>query len=461
MLTLRFGVQADMRTSAYITPSVATSLGSIVGIDTRSGSQIVANTSKGGSVVLTGKFHFSNPSDLADSHVSGVAFFSPGHHLLIDVSNVSDVSYNDVGNREQPARMLSYLLRDAHLGYAVYGIGTDDTLIGLAGPDRLYGGAGNDVLSGAGGNDTLKGDAGNDRLDGGAGNDVMTGGTGNDAYVVDATGDRVVEGSHAGSDQVSASVSWTMSAEIENLTLTGSAAIDATGNASNNLLTGNAAANTLRGGAGDDRLIGGPGGDRLEGGRGDDVMFVDNVHDTVIELAHEGSDTVRATVSYRLGANVEDLTLLGSANLNGTGNGLDNVLRGNSGDNHLVGGAGNDWLLPGLGHDLLSGGSGADNFVFIARGGKLPAITDLLSGNDHLWLSSSAFDALPNGAVDAAQLRSSDDVADGNSHLVYNSGSGILSYDANGLGVELHAIVSLGAGTMLLAGDITVGMPVI
>ena len=98
---------------------------------------------------------------------------------------------------------------------------------------------------------------------------------------------------------------------------------NAIGGSGNDTITGNSANNMLSGGAG---------ADTMAGGLGNDTYVVDNVGDVVIENAGEGTDTVLASISYTLGANVENLTLTGSANLNGNGNSLANVIVGNSGN---------------------------------------------------------------------------------------------------------------------------------
>ena len=169
--------------------------------------------------------------------------------------------------------------------------------------------------------------------DGGAGNDAMSGGSGNDTYVVDAAGDTVTEAASEGTDTVQASVSHTLGANVENLTLTGTGAINATGNTLDNTLTGNSGNNVLSGGAGNDTMA---------GGAGNDTYVVDAAGDTVTEAANAGTDTVQSGISYTLGANVENLTLTGTGAINATGNTLNNTLTGNSGNNVLDGGAGND-----------------------------------------------------------------------------------------------------------------------
>jgi trimeric autotransporter adhesin len=210
---------------------------------------------------------------------------------------------------------------------------------------------------------TLTGNTGNNVLNGGAGADMMIGGDGNDSYVVDSAGDVVAENYAEGIDSVSSSVTYTLGANTENLTLTGTGVINGTGNALDNTLTGNSAINTLSGGAGNDSLDGGAGADKLIGGSGDDIYVVENVGDVLTELAFEGNDTVTSSVTYTLGANVENLTMTGNANLNGVGNASDNILLGNSGRNILTGNAGNDTLNGGAGADTMSGGLDNDTYV--------------------------------------------------------------------------------------------------
>ena len=150
------------------------------------------------------------------------------------------------------------------------GNGLDNLLVGTSGANVLGGGAGHDRLWGSGGNDRLYGEDGNDTLDGGAGADMMNGGAGNDAFYVDNALDQVVEYSASGNDTVYALVSFALAGNIESLRLLGSSAIDATGNAANNILVGNNGANVLSGGAGDDKLWSAGGNDTLVGGTGRD-----------------------------------------------------------------------------------------------------------------------------------------------------------------------------------------------
>jgi Ca2+-binding RTX toxin-like protein len=228
------------------------------------------------------------------------------------------------------------------------------TLTGLAAIDATGNAAAN----------TLRGNAASNILDGGAGADRMFGGAGDDVYKVDASGDAVIEAADEGRDRVEATVTLTLAANVEDLTLMGSAAINGTGNALDNILLGNSAANRLSGGAGNDWLDGGAGADVLVGGAGDDSYCVDNAADVTTESANGGTDTVYASLSWTLAGNIENLTLLGSAAIDGNGNALANRLVGNAANNTLTGGAGNDTLDGGAGDDTLIGGTGSDTYLF-------------------------------------------------------------------------------------------------
>jgi trimeric autotransporter adhesin len=221
----------------------------------------------------------------------------------------------------------------------------------------------NNALTGNGAANTLTGGAGNDTLSGGAGADALVGGLGNDTFVVDNVGDVTTELVGEGTDAVQSSITWALASEVENLTLTGTTAINGTGNALNNSLTGNSAANVLTGGVGNDTLNGGAGIDTLIGGIGNDIYVVDVAGDIVSELAAEGTDTIQSAITWTLGTNVENLTLTGTAVINGTGNVDNNALTGNTAANVLTGGAGNDSLNGGAGADTLIGGVGNDTYT--------------------------------------------------------------------------------------------------
>ncbi|MDP2833343.1 MAG: S8 family serine peptidase [Pseudomonadota bacterium] len=221
----------------------------------------------------------------------------------------------------------------------------------------------------------LTGNAGNNILDGGAGSDTLLGGAGNDTYVVDVQSDGIVELAGEGTDTVQASVSYTLGDYLENLTLTGTGNINATGNSLANILVGNAA---------DNILDGAQGADTMQGGAGDDTYLVDNAGDVVTELADGGIDTVYASVNYTLGANVENGVLAWGA-ANGTGNALDNQITGNSINNVLAGGAGNDFLDGGTGADTLIGGAGNDVYGVDNAGDRITENTG--EGRDTVYSS--------------------------------------------------------------------------
>ncbi|WP_413173774.1 calcium-binding protein [Anabaena azotica] len=218
-----------------------------------------------------------------------------------------------------------------------------------------------DTISGLAGNDILIGNGGNDVLNGGTGADQMTGGTGNDLYYVDNIGDVVTENLNAGTDTVYSSISYALTANVENLNLTGITNINGFGNSLNNVITGNSGNNVLYSYGGNDILNGGVGADSMYGGLGNDIYYVDNIGDVVNENLNEGTDTVYSSLfSYSLTANVENLTLTGIANINGYGNSLNNVIVGNNGNNILYGYAGNDTIYGLGGNDTIIGGSGKD-----------------------------------------------------------------------------------------------------
>ena len=274
----------------------------------------------------------------------------------------------------------------------------DDYLYGEGGADTLDGGDDHDNLYGDGGNDILKGGDGWDNLDGGTGADQLIGGDGSDDYFIDNVGDTIVELANEGIDDVTSEVSYTLPDHVEELYLEFNGAnINATGNDLNNVLEGNHANNVLMGLGGDDTIYSGMGNDTADGGAGHDTLYghegddtlsggdgwdfldggtgadqliggdgnddykVDNVGDTIIELANEGVDDVTSTVSYTLPDHVEELYLeFNGANINATGNNIANVLEGNHANNVLSGLGGNDTIYSGMGDDTADGGTGND-----------------------------------------------------------------------------------------------------
>lgn len=266
------------------------------------------------------------------------------------------------------------------------------------------------VVNGTAGNDNLFGGNGDDILDGGLGADTMTGGLGNDTYFVDNAGDIIKETSTLATemDSVFASVTYTLKLNIENLTLTGTANINGTGNSLNNNITGNSSNNTLNGGTG---------ADTLTGGLGNDIYIVDNIGDIVTEnstLATE-IDTVQASINYTLGVNLEKLTLTGTAAINGVGNSLNNTIVGNSNNNLLSGGAGNDILTGNAGSDILTGNNGNDtlnlglndgvaDIVCYTFGDGVDIINQFVKGIDKLAFTGVSFIDVKVSGLDT-QLR--------------------------------------------------------
>ena len=253
----------------------------------------------------------------------------------------------------------------------------------------------NNLITGNTAINSLSGGEGNDTLDGGAGADAMSGGIGNDVYKIDHINDTVTEAAAGGTDRVESVLSYALGQNLENLTLTGTAAINGTGNDLANVIVGNSGANLLSGGgaadaltgdAGNDTLDGGAGADAMSGGLGNDVYRIDDVNDTVTEAAAEGTDRVESVVSYALGQNLENLSLTGSAAINGSGNTSNNVISGNAAANTLSGDAGSDQLVGGLGDDTLDGGIGND----ILNGGAGNDVMRGGAGNDSYTVNANS-----------------------------------------------------------------------
>ena len=264
--------------------------------------------------------------------------------------------------------------------------GTDfnDIITGAGTANTLRGGDGYDILLGLGGNDLLFGGSG-------AANELY-GGTGNDTYYVDAN-DTIVELAGEGLDTIVTTRNVTFLADnLERLFFNGSGDFTATGNDENNTIVGGGGNDLLTGGAGYDVLIGGAGNDTLRGsagasnelygGLGDDTYIVE-AYDTIVELAGQGTDTIRTSLgSFNLGANVENLIYTGSANFVGQGNALDNVINGRTGNDILTGGDGNDTLNGGDGLDtaVLRGVAADYTVTFVS--GSTWTITDNVGGRD-------------------------------------------------------------------------------
>ncbi|MDB5507528.1 MAG: Serralysin [Devosia sp.] len=347
------------------------------------------------------------------------------------------------------------------IGAGIDTIRSVENIIGSDYADRLFGDEDANILRGGGGNDRLEGFSGRDIFFGGKGADVLLGGLGNDTYNIDDAKNIAVETSAAGSgiDRVNSSVNYTLQANVEELVMAGTGDLDATGNDSENMIFGNAGDNkidgldgadrlyggdgvdTLLGGLDRDRLDGGSGNDKLNGqagndlmigGLGDDSYYVDSVGDVVYELAGAGSgiDIVRAVADHVLSANVENLILTGVSAIDGAGNEMANKIYGNAANNVIYG---------KLGNDFLYGGAGADSFVFntTISAANVDTIDDFDRSNDIINLQNTGaglFNALAAGVLKAAAFNVGTAATQDDDHIIYDKNSGVLLYDADGLG---------------------------
>ncbi|MDO8973127.1 Calx-beta domain-containing protein [Reyranella sp.] len=330
-------------------------------------------------------------------------------------------------------------------------------LTGTAGQDYIDGLSGNDSIFGLGGVDLLLGRDGNDILDGGAGDDVMIGGAGNDRYYVDQAGDFVIEvDALHGNDSVFTTVTYSLSQHVENMTLLGTLAIDATGNDGNNRLVGNRAANQLNGGAGDDVLEGAGGDDTLDGGGGTDVASYASAQVGVtVNLASVGPQNT-------IGAGSD--TLFGIENLTGSsfddtllGDSLTNALLGGAGNDQLMGGDGDDLVDGGTGNDQLNGGNGADTFAFSAPllPGNVDTVVDFDVAVDLIQLENSVFTAFSTAwGVEEAAFGTGTAATTADMHLIFNVTDGALLYDADGMGGQAAVQFATLQGVV---GDLTAG----
>lgn len=275
------------------------------------------------------------------------------------------------------------------------------TGVGNASPNSLVGNDSNNSLVGNGGNDTIAGFAGNDTLSDGAGSDSLDGGDGNDLFLVselsmgkDVETDTFVGGN--GNDTVS--FAGCGGAVYVNLTTPSDKARWGVGHfgvfSGLENVVGGSGADTLLGSPGNNLLDGGAAGiDSLVGGAGNDTYVVDNPKDVLLESSTIATevDAVWSTVDWTLGNNLENLVLIGSDPISGTGNKLANSLTGNAGPNSLVGGDGNDTLDGGGGLDVLVGGAGDD--VYLVNDANAAVVEQANGGKDVVYTTLSEDDA--------------------------------------------------------------------
>ncbi|MGH0229533.1 calcium-binding protein [Sinorhizobium meliloti] len=242
-------------------------------------------------------------------------------------------------------------------------------------------------------------------------------------------------------------------------------------------IVGSSASNFIRTFAGNDSINGGGGADNMRGGSGNDTYFVDNTGDIVDEAADSGAgtDTVHSTVSFNLGntavakGGVENLVLLGTGNISGTGNALNNTLSGNNGHNVFSGFAGNDTIDAGLGNDLinggfgndiLTGGAGLDTFTFnnaLDATANVDTINGFAVADDTIRLEDSIFTAIAGtGTLTAAQFVTNTTglAADADDRIIYDSDTGRLLYDSDGDGAggSIH-FATVGTNLGITAND--------
>jgi Ca2+-binding RTX toxin-like protein len=368
-------------------------------------------------------------------------------------------------------------------------------ITGTSANDTINAGVGMQSINGLGGNDILRGGTDNDTLNGSTGNDSLYGGAGNDTYIL-ADVDKVFENSNQGTDTVKTSITYTLGNNLENLILTGSKAINGSGNTLANRITGNSGNNTLDGKSGNDTLDGGLGKDTLIGGAGNDIYIIKDA-DIVKELDVSSFDTIKASIAYTLTSNIERLELTGNSAINGTGNSLDNGIQGNtaanilkgvggnddirgaSGNDKLYGGDGTDWLFGeagndtvygdagddylhcGPGSDTLHGGVGKDIFIFSDDITGVDTLADYSTANDVIELSRWEFPKLAAGTLKAANFAAniSGMALDSNDYILYETSTGKLYYDADGnsAGAKvLFAIIGTATHPAMTAAEFTV-----
>jgi Ca2+-binding RTX toxin-like protein len=370
------------------------------------------------------------------------------------VDNAGDIVDETAGDGIDTVRAsISFSLADA-----VHAIGEIENLTLLTGAVNGTGNALDNIIIGNSAANILAGGAGADTLNGGVGADTLRGGLGDDIYVVDQSGDVVDETGGDGIDTVVTSVAFSLTdavhaiGNIENVVLTGTAALNLTGNGLDNVLAGNAGANTLTGAGGNDTLDGGGGADTMLGGLGNDIYMVDDTGDVVDETGGDGIDTIRASVTFSLSdgvhvkGTVENLTLTGTDTIGATGNGFGNILIGNGANN----------VLSGLsGADTMTGGLGSDRFVFTDLTGGADTITDFEAHLDKIAIDFVAGGAEDLDANDFFLTTDAVGPAIGQKALIYDKATGVLSYDADGAGGgSAVQMALLAANTDLSKGDL-------
>jgi Ca2+-binding RTX toxin-like protein len=408
-----------------------------------------------------------NVGEGIDTVLTQVSFVLPGavEHLVLLFNSAANGTGNALDNSIEGNDVRNLLIGNAG----------NDTLKGGADADRLVGGVGDDVYyvdaagdaiteAAAAGRDTvhssvsytlaanvedlylegaalagignasknvLMGNAANNLLDGKAGADTMAGGDGDDTYVVDNAGDLVEETGGGIDTLVTPLAASILDATIENVTLTGTASVNAIGNHLANRLVGNSGNNAFQGYAGDDSMVGGAGrdslqgdngadtldggagADNLQGGAGGDTYIIDNPGDVIIQAPGGDSDldTVIASVSVDLSKeaipSLDQVFLTGAGAISAIGNSLVNLLKGNGAANRLDGKEGADTLEGNGGNDTYVVGEAGDEVIETLAGAAggidlvLSAISFDLSLPDHLQIENLTLTGGPGDDTDA------------------------------------------------------------
>ncbi|MFI0845364.1 calcium-binding protein [Mesorhizobium sp. IMUNJ 23232] len=335
---------------------------------------------------------------------------------------------------------------------------------------------GNDVVDALGGNDIAIGWSGDDVIRGGSGADVIIGGLLNAAGVITLSGNDTADYTNSAAGvtvDLSTVVNLVLPILGLNVQLTGASQgfggdaegdymvgiLNLLGSNNNDSLKGSAVSNTLNGQDGNDILNDGGFGtaaDTLIGGDGNDTLIVYNGDDVIIETTGGGNDRVAAGVDYKLanGVSVETLnttSLHATYAVNLTGNELKQLIRGNDGANVIDGARGNDTLY---------GMDGADTFGFSTQlgAGNVDRIADFRVEDDQITLDASIFTTLAFGALDASRfMNSALGPRDADDRILYNSDTGSLFYDADGIGgAAAVKFATLTAGLSLSAADFSI-----
>lgn len=354
-----------------------------------------------GANVENGRIMLASAANLTGNSVNNLLYTGAGSNIIDGGAGIDTVSYL-YGVTASGGVQVNLATTVAQ----ATGASGSDTLRNV---ENLTGSARNDTLTGNGSSNTLEGGAGDDVLDGAGGTDSVSYRSAGGAVIVSLAlvGKQATGG--AGSDTLS---------NFENLL--GSAYADTlTGDGSNNLLDGGAAA------------------DRMTGGVGNDIYVIDNVGDTVSEMLGGGSDLVRSSIGYSLidtdgaganGGQVENLQLLGTANLSATGNSFNNVIYANSGANVVDGGAGTDTLS--YAYATTSGVTGVTLKLGVLNGAG-QAVASGISGVDLVRnienLAGSAYADMLGGNGSANMLRG----GGGLDTLAGGSGRDVFDFDAS------------------------------